>query len=356
LQFSLFLSYDKVVRKFKILFSIVFLLIFVSFFSQKTFANDCSNNDYGQRCTSSISNCGSNGVYSAQDNFCTIMMGNAYPICCNPPSNSSTGTGGSSTGAICNDDTQCSDGNTCASSFYIGENNNATSVKFCEPKDYSSCKASIVNTSPTAVAPGTFGCTISLKKTTLTDNQCADGGPCLPIEPLSKFDLGTMEWTNGFCIPKPANCPVCQPGSDFIPNNGTCGDDKGKLTPPMIECCIKPGDICSPGYGCSPDTTVPPTSACPGGECQTALGPLSTDPLKLITRIFSIVLAIAGIAALSLIIASGYRLMVSQGNPEQVKGAREQLTAAIIGLLFIIFSLVILQVIGANILSIPGFN
>ena len=48
--------------------------------------------------------------------------------------------------------------------------------------------------------------------------------------------------------------------------------------------------------------------------------------------------------------------MISQGNPEQVKGAREQLTAAIIGLLFIIFSLVILQVIGFNILRIPGFG
>jgi hypothetical protein len=48
--------------------------------------------------------------------------------------------------------------------------------------------------------------------------------------------------------------------------------------------------------------------------------------------------------------------MISQGNPEQVKGAREQLTAAIIGLLFIIFSLVILQIIGVNILKIPGFG
>jgi hypothetical protein len=67
-------------------------------------------------------------------------------------------------------------------------------------------------------------------------------------------------------------------------------------------------------------------------------------------------LSIAGIVALGLIIFSGYRLMISQGNPEQVKNAREQLTAAIIGLLFIIFSLVILRIIGFNILNIPGFG
>ena len=74
------------------------------------------------------------------------------------------------------------------------------------------------------------------------------------------------------------------------------------------------------------------------------------------TTVFSIALSIAGVVALGLIIFSGYRLMISQGNPEQVKNAREQLTAAIIGLLFIIFSLVILQIIGFNILKIPGFG
>jgi len=75
-----------------------------------------------------------------------------------------------------------------------------------------------------------------------------------------------------------------------------------------------------------------------------------------LTTVFSIALSIAGVVALGLIIFSGYRLMISQGNPEQVKNAREQLTAAIIGLLFIIFSLVILQIIGFNILKIPGFG
>jgi hypothetical protein len=47
---------------------------------------------------------------------------------------------------------------------------------------------------------------------------------------------------------------------------------------------------------------------------------------------------------------------MSQGNPDQIKDAREQLTAAIIGLLFVVFSLVILQIIGVNILNLPGFS
>jgi hypothetical protein len=48
--------------------------------------------------------------------------------------------------------------------------------------------------------------------------------------------------------------------------------------------------------------------------------------------------------------------MVSQGNPEKIQAAREQLTAAIVGLMFVVFSLVILQVIGYDILRLPGFK
>ncbi len=48
--------------------------------------------------------------------------------------------------------------------------------------------------------------------------------------------------------------------------------------------------------------------------------------------------------------------MASSGNPEKVQAAREQLTSAVVGLLFIIFSITILQVIGVDILHIPGLN
>lgn len=90
--------------------------------------------------------------------------------------------------------------------------------------------------------------------------------------------------------------------------------------------------------------------------CNTALGPISTDPAAFVQRIFSLVLGIAGGIALILIIISGYKFMASQGNPESVKAATEQLTSAIVGLLFIILSFVILQVIGVDILRIPGFT
>lgn len=89
---------------------------------------------------------------------------------------------------------------------------------------------------------------------------------------------------------------------------------------------------------------------------DTAIGPISTDPAAFVQRIFSIVLGLAGGIALILIIIAGYQFMASQGNPESVKAATERLTSAVVGLLFIILSFVILQVIGVDILQIPGFK
>lgn len=91
-------------------------------------------------------------------------------------------------------------------------------------------------------------------------------------------------------------------------------------------------------------------------EISTGLGNLQTDPFGLVKSIMSVMLGFTGGIAAIFIIIGGYKLMASQGNPEAIQAAREQITSAIIGLLFIIFSLVILEVIGVDILRIPGFT
>lgn len=91
-------------------------------------------------------------------------------------------------------------------------------------------------------------------------------------------------------------------------------------------------------------------------KIDTGLITFNTDPAGLIKSLFGLILSLAGGIALLLIIYSGYRLMTSQGDPEKVKGAKETITSAIVGLLFIIFSFVILEIIGINILNIPGFH
>ncbi len=89
---------------------------------------------------------------------------------------------------------------------------------------------------------------------------------------------------------------------------------------------------------------------------DTAIGNIPIDPLGFIMKLFTIGLSVAGIGALILIIVSGYRILMSRGNPDTIKSARETLTSAIVGLIFLIFSIVILSVIAGDILKIPGFT
>lgn len=114
--------------------------------------------------------------------------------------------------------------------------------------------------------------------------------------------------------------------------------------------------ICSEGLDEKGDITKDPEKIKVCKKINTAIAAISTNPKEFVTQIFGIILGLSGGIALILIIISGYRIMASSGNPEALQAGREQLVSAIVGLLFIIFSFVILQVIGVEILKIPGFN
>lgn len=108
------------------------------------------------------------------------------------------------------------------------------------------------------------------------------------------------------------------------------------------------------GDGISANLTPVPLGKCP--SLDTAIRSISTTPEGFITDIFSFVLAIAGFGAIILIIYSGYLFMTSQGDKERIAGARETITSAIVGLLFIILSFIVLEIIGFDILRIPGLG
>ncbi|MCL5439155.1 MAG: pilin [Patescibacteria group bacterium] len=182
-------------------------------------------------------------------------------------------------------------------------------------------------------------------------------------------------------IPKPTqnpdlltSCPVCS--NKFIWNGfeNTCQNIKNQteFTDPTSYVDCSASGWCYQGYGCilydkssDQQSFPPPAPVCaPGGlvndKCEkvsTGLGiDIGTDPKDFIASIFGITLSLSGGIALLLIIYSGYKLMTSRGNAEKVQGAKETLTSTIVGLLFIIFSIFILELIGVNILHIPGWS
>ncbi len=65
---------------------------------------------------------------------------------------------------------------------------------------------------------------------------------------------------------------------------------------------------------------------------------------------------IGGGIAFLLILFSGFQRITSTGNPEKLHEAKDLMTAAISGLLLIIFSVFLLRLIGVNVLQIPGLE
>lgn len=110
-----------------------------------------------------------------------------------------------------------------------------------------------------------------------------------------------------------------------------------------------------------PDSKIPACEQCLIGQngyagMWTSIGCIPTDPQGFIAKFLSIGVGIAGGIAFLLIIFGGFTILTSSGNPERLHTGKELVSAAIAGLLLIIFSLFLLQLIGYNILGIPGFG
>ena len=100
---------------------------------------------------------------------------------------------------------------------------------------------------------------------------------------------------------------------------------------------------------------------CAGGEegqegIWTAVGCINKDPIEISKRFIQVGLGMGGGVALIMTLAGGFILSTSQGDPQKANQAKEMITNSIIGLLFVIFSVFILQFIGVIILNIPGFG
>ncbi len=93
------------------------------------------------------------------------------------------------------------------------------------------------------------------------------------------------------------------------------------------------------------------------GGYYTGIGCINaTTPGVFVGSILSVGLGIAGGFALLCIMYASFILQTSRGNPERIKKAKENLRACLTGLALIIFSVLIMRLIGVSILRIPGFS
>lgn len=98
---------------------------------------------------------------------------------------------------------------------------------------------------------------------------------------------------------------------------------------------------------------------CSGGdtEINTAIGciPIS-DGNAFVEWLFPKLLGVMGGIAFLLMLYGGFVVITSGGNPEKLQAGQETITSAVTGLVFAIFSLFVLELIGINILHIPGLS
>lgn len=96
---------------------------------------------------------------------------------------------------------------------------------------------------------------------------------------------------------------------------------------------------------------------CPGdADIRTAVGCISTDFNSggLINSILTLAVGVGGGIALLLMLYGTFIITTSAGIPDKLKAGKEIITSAVIGLVFIILSIVLMELIGVSILGLPG--
>lgn len=124
------------------------------------------------------------------------------------------------------------------------------------------------------------------------------------------------------------------------------GQYVGQPAPNATPCT---GSDCTKGGGIPCGDATNPAIA-------TAIGCIHTNPAAFAKDILKFVIGIAGGLAFLLMLLGAFQMITSAGNPETLNAGRDRLTSAVIGLLFIIFAVLLLQIIGLGILNIPGFK
>ena len=147
-------------------------------------------------------------------------------------------------------------------------------------------------------------------------------------------------------------------------NPGTCTNENGV------------GIGCNPGYipttngsgacscvlsnnpgncGSSTRRVVDPNANCGNGFITTAIGCVPIRSTQdFVNWFLRWAIGISGGIAFLLIVMASFQIMTASGDPQKLQGGRELLTAAISGLILIIFSVFLLRLIGVTILQIPG--
>lgn len=156
--------------------------------------------------------------------------------------------------------------------------------------------------------------------------------------------------------------PTCG-GCECVPGDGSdddSGDDDSDTTVQLKLCNSLPGGEDSPDYKECIKCMVKKGEGEEGGGKEgdavwTGLGCISTSPSGLITDVLRIATGLGGGIAFIMLLFGAFQMTTSSGDPKAMDAAKQTISGAITGLLVIIFSVILLNFIGVQVLKIPGF-
>lgn len=179
---------------------------------------------------------------------------------------------------------------------------------------------------------------------------CGTAQHCCPNSELPYCDLGVNQ----------CQTLTCQTGSAFVASN--CATGTLCCPKSTSKTCAQLSGECNM-INCTRSMVASDCSDCCVGEGEPSpyqynkyVGPTITNLAGLLSPIIRILFYAGLTLGGAFIIYAGYLLMTSEGDPQKTKEGQEQLTAAILGTLFIVLALYILRVIiGLVTGSSPGF-
>ncbi len=166
--------------------------------------------------------------------------------------------------------------------------------------------------------------TVHAETTYLSESEC--NAACSPVS------CNRVQGTTGINV---FYCPSSDDDDDV--SSGSCNPDLCRTTS-----CSNGGQAQCVSNQC----------VCSGGNGDTQ--EISGDPNalnELTTIIFNILMPASVIIGILLIVKAGYTLMTSQGDPAKTQDGKEQLTSAIMGLLFVLLSIGILRAIVSTLIT-----
>ena len=115
-------------------------------------------------------------------------------------------------------------------------------------------------------------------------------------------------------------------------------------------CVDSNGNVVGAGGG---NTSLPDPTCNGGAGVETALGCLPTEASALTEFLLTTGTSIGAGLAFILMLFGAFTIITSAGNPDALKKGKEIIVSALVGLLFIIFSVFLLKLIGVDIIKIP---